>query len=347
MVAIKPAEIDRFLARPGETFNLILIYGPDTGLVSERAQAVVASVSEGNADPFSLVKLDAADVAADPSRLIDEALTIPLFGGRRTIWVRDSGGKNLMPAVTPILKEEGETGLVVLEAGDLKKSSPLRKGAETGRRAAAIPCYTDGARELDRLIDEEARLAGLAVSREARQALHELLGADRMASRGELRKLCLYAHGRERIDTKDITAIMGDASAFALDELIDAVAVGDLKTVDHGLERLSASGQRADMIASMALRQFQMLHRLRAAHEKGAPASQVVERASPPIFFRRKEIVTRQIMLWSIVDLDKALDLIADTVREARLNNAHLGEAIVSDCFLKLARVARSRAERR
>lgn len=346
MVALKSVEIDRFLAHPPEDVNVVLIYGPDAGLVSERAQALTAVASKDSDDPFSLVKLEAADVVADPSRLIDEALTIPLFGGRRVIWVKDCGGKNMVPAVDPLLKENGRIALVILEAGDLKKTATFRKRIETHRTAVAVPCYQDGARDVDKLIDEEARLAGLSVSREARHALHELLGADRLASRGELRKLCLYAHGKERIDTSDIAAIMGDASSFAMDELIDAVATGELTTVDHGLERLEAAGSSIDQIANATLRHFQMLHKLRAMHDEGIPAKQLVERTQPPIFFQRRDAVARQISLWQRADIEKAMDLLGGAILKSRLNQA-LGIAILSDAILALARVARARSARR
>ncbi|ADZ68520.1 DNA polymerase III subunit delta [Polymorphum gilvum] len=346
MVALKATEIERFVARPPAAAAIILVYGPDTGLVSERAQALVESASDGSDDPFSLARLDAADLASDPDRLIDEALTVPLFGGRRVIWVRDAGGRNLVPAVAPLLKLADCPAFVVIEAGDLKKGTGLRKLFEADRRAVALPCYADTGRDIDYLIDEETRLAGLTISREARAALHGLLGADRMASRGELRKLCLYAHGRQRIDTDDIAAIIGDASAFEMSELIDAAAGGDLAALDHGLERLEAEGGNASVIAGQALVHFQGLHRMRAEFDAGTPAAQIVDAARPPVFFKRKAALARQIQLWSAADLDKAMERLAEAMRTARLND-RIGMPVLSEALLTLARVARARGSAR
>ncbi len=346
MVALKAGEIDGFIAKPATSVSLVLIYGPDAGLVSERASALVSHVAGENNDPFSLIKLDAADVAADPTRLMDEALTIPLFGGRRVIWVKDGGSKNIVAAIDPLLKETGEIAFVVIEAGDLKKGVALRKRFESDRRALAIPCYADAARDVDRLIDEETRAARLSISREARQSLHGLLGANRLASRGELQKLCLYAHGKERIESADVELIIGDASAFAADELVDAVALGDIGVVDHGLERLEAGGLPADVIANQALRHFQFLYRARGLMDKGTPAAQTVERASPPIFFKRREKVTRQLGLWRFEDLEKAMEHLASAVLASR-KTPMLANARISDVFLILARVARARAQPR
>src|SRR3979411_3438041 len=88
MVALRGKEIDAFLARPDPGRPIILLYGPDSGLVRERAEALLASAVHDPSDPFSLVRLDGDELSAEPSRLVEEAMTIPMFGGRRAIRVR-------------------------------------------------------------------------------------------------------------------------------------------------------------------------------------------------------------------------------------------------------------------
>jgi DNA polymerase III subunit delta len=56
MVALKSSEFDSFLARGKQP--IVLIFGPDAGLVRERVQAVIARAVEDPNDPFSLARLD-------------------------------------------------------------------------------------------------------------------------------------------------------------------------------------------------------------------------------------------------------------------------------------------------
>lgn len=346
MTALKAAEIDRFVANPPDAGAVVLIFGPDTGLVSERATRLVAKASEGDSDPFNLIKIDAAELASDPNRLIDEVLTVPLFGGRRIVWVKDAGGKNLTPALDPVLKLDDWQTFVVLEGGDIKKGVGLRKLIETHKRAVALPCYADNDRGIDQLIDEETREAGLTITREARSALHSLLGGDRMASRGELKKLCLYALGKGRIDSEDIEAIIGDASSFEMSELIDAAASGDIAVLDHGLERLSEAGSKASVIANQALKHFQHLHRMRIDIDKGRNAQAVIDGQRPPIFFSRKPKFSQQLRIWSLSDLERAMEILAEATKISRLNDP-LGVPVLSEALLTLGRVARARNQRR
>ncbi|MCE1235342.1 MAG: DNA polymerase III subunit delta [Hyphomicrobiales bacterium] len=345
MAVLKPGEIDPFLRKPSERVGVVLIWGSDDGLVTERASALVATASGGGDDPFSLVRLDGGELVADPARLVDEARTVSLFGNRRVVWVRDCGARNLLPAVQPLLDEPSPGSLVVLEAGDLKKTSPLRKKIEDHPTALALACWADDARDLARLVDRELADARLSIDRDAREALEAHLGGDRMASRGEIRKLCLYAHGRDRIVLADVAAIVGDASALAFDEFVDAVAGGEPSVVDRLLGRLEASGTPPAVAGAMLQRHFQLLERLRADMSGGRKPVDVVAAAQPPIFFRRRAEVARQVGLWTPDRLRRAAAIIDDALLRTRRMPA-LASAVLSDAALTLSRAARA-AERR
>src|SRR5262249_54368910 len=154
-----------------------------------------------------------------------EANTVPLFGGRRAVWVK-AGSRNFAAAVEALLKAASPDCRVVIEAGDLKRNAPLRVVIERAANAAALPCYADAERDVARLLDDEMRDAGLSIAPDARAALLPLLGGDRLASRSEVRKLALFARGRERVELDDVMAVVSDASTLALDSLIDAMLTG-------------------------------------------------------------------------------------------------------------------------
>src|SRR5256714_10964864 len=214
MVALKSSEIESFIARPDPARAIVLVFGPDAGLVSERANTIIRASVDDPADPFALVRLDGDALASDPARLIDEATTVPLFGGRRAIRVR-AGSRNIVPAVEGILSAKLQDCRIVIEAGDLKRGAALRTMCERAKTAVAIPCYADADRDIGRIIDEEMRAADLTIAPDARAALVPLLGGDRRASRAELRKLALYAQGQERVEIDGVMAVISDASAPA------------------------------------------------------------------------------------------------------------------------------------
>ena len=338
MVALKAGEIDSFVARPDPVRTVVLVFGPDAGLVSERVDAIVrASVDDLN-DPFSLVRLDGDTLASDPARLIDEATTVPLFGGRRAIRVR-AGSRNIVPAIEGVLGAPLRDCRVVIEAGDLKRNAALRALCEKAKTAVVIPCYADGERDIARLIDDELRGANLTMSAEAREILLPLLGGDRRASRAELQKLTLYARGNERIELDDVMAVVADASAQELDALVDAAFAGEKEDTEHEFAKASIARVSASAIIGAALRHLERLHVLRLDVEGGSSVSSAVERAQPPVHFRRKQSYEKALRAWTAERLAKVMSMLGEASLDARLQS-DLGETIARRALTTIARGA-------
>ncbi len=269
MVAVKNANVDRYVARPDPARPIILVFGPDAGLVHERAEALIASAVDDPRDPFSLARIDGDGLADEPDRLVEEALTVPLFGGRRAVWVK-AGGRNFAAAVERVLAAPlGGECRIVIEAGDLRRNAPLRALCERAANAAALPCYADSANDLGRLIEAEMRNAGLSIAPDARAALTALIGGDRGTSRSELRKLALYAHGKPGIGLDDVLAVIADATELKLDEIVDAAFAGKMRELEVGFARAQSTGVAASPLIGAAIRQAALLHRLRLAVEQG------------------------------------------------------------------------------
>ena len=337
MVAIKAADVDAFLARPDPARPIVLVFGPDAGLVSERVNAIVkASVDDPN-DPFALARLDGEDLAAEPSRLVEEAQTIPLFGGRRAVWVK-AGSRNIAAAVEALIAGPKSECRVVIEAGDLRRNAPLRTLCERAKNAAALPCYADSERDRARLIDDEMRAAGLALAPDARALLIPLLGGDRQASRNELRKLALYARGQSEVGVDAVTAVVSDASALALDDIVDAAFAGRPAELEAQLAKARTAGTPAGSVLFAAQRQVAQLHKWRIAIEDGSPFS--LDAVQPPLHFRRKTLVETALKLWSVARLGAVMAELADATLESR-RNASLADTIAERALLAIAANAR------
>jgi DNA polymerase-3 subunit delta len=342
VVQVKAGEVDRFLRNPDPAIRVVLVYGPDDGLVSERSEAFARAVTGSSDDPFARLRFDAAAIAEDPARLADEAHAVPLFGGRRVITIRLSGNVRMEAAVEAILDNPPVDSWIVITAGDLRKTSPIRKLAEASRGAAAIPCYADEGRDLDRLIDEELKAAGLRIAGEARDLLRSLIGGDRLASRGEVQKLCLFAAGRDEISLDDVRAVIGDAAAFDVEEVIDAAALGDSAAVARTYRRLLASGTPGFVILGAAIRHFNFLHRARGARDRGESPDAIVGRAVPPIFYKRRATVIRQIDAWRPAAIERVMAGLDRAMIDSRLRGA-IADDVVGQALLMVAAMASAR----
>jgi DNA polymerase III subunit delta len=340
MVAIKTGDADAFIARPDPAKPVVLIYGPDTGLVHERAEALIKNAVDDPSDPFMLARIEADELSANPTRLAEEAQTIPMFGGRRAVWVRAGGRFNIVPSVEALLALPQCDCLIVIEAGELRRGAALRNLCERAKQAAAIACYADDEKSLPRLIDQEVKAAGLGIAPDARAMLVPLLGGDRQASRSELRKLILYATGKERIDVDDVAAVVANASALAIDSVIDAAFAGRLPDVETELAKLSAAATSPGAVIGAAQRQVSELHKLRLAVDDGTGITSAIERKQPPIHFRRKPLIETALKAWSADRLLRTMGDLAAAAFEIR-RQAALAESIAQRALLSIAMTAR------
>jgi DNA polymerase-3 subunit delta len=338
VTVLRAGDIDRFLSRPDPRKPIVLVYGPDSGLVSERVATIVRAAAGENADPFSIVPLDGDAVASDPGTLLDEAQTIGLFGSNRVIRVR-AGGKNLAAALEPLLAEPPQA-TVVIEAGELRPTSPLRAICEKSPTAAVIACYIDTERDIARLISDSK----LSFEPGAREELTALLGADRLASRAEIEKLVLYAKDG-RVSVEDVRAAIADASALALDDVMDFAAAGEAEPAIGALHKVYAAGTLPAAILNAAIRHVTSLHRLRLTLDKGGSPAEAVKTARPPIFFRRQPKFERALSRFTSERLAGEIVALSDAALAAR-KDAALAETITERAILRLAFAGKSAARR-
>lgn len=338
MAQKKGYEVDSWLARPDPAMSIVLLYGPDRGLVAERAKAFASKTGLPLDDPFSVVKLDGGEVDRDEGRLLDEARTVPMFSDRRLLWVRNaSGQKALADDIKALTTEPARDAIILIEAGDLKKGTGLRAIVEGAGNAIALPCYADEARDLDSVIDDELRKAGMSMALDARQALRRNLGGDRLASRGEIEKLVLYAHGKKEITLDDVSALSGDVSGASFDDAVDAVLDGKVGDFDIAFTRHCQSGGHPFLVLSSAMRQLQAIQVMRGQMEAGGRnAASVVAGARPPVFFSRRKLVERTLERWSSEALGRALNRLQTAVLQTR-KRPDLSEALARQALLGIA----------
>jgi DNA polymerase III subunit delta len=337
----RPSDIERALKSPPEGVAAFLFFGPDQGLVHERAEAAAKSVVPDPSDAFRVSELDEATLLADPARLMDEAAAISMLGGRRVVRVRGAGN-GLSAAFETLLADVKGDALVVVEAGDLAKSSSLRRLFEEADNAMAVACYPDTVRDLPDVVRAALKAEGLSIAGDALDDAVARLGADRGVTRRELEKLALYAHGQQRVTRDDVRAAMGDAAEIRSEEVCDAAGGGDFAALDRALERLWSEETSPVQVVRAAIGHFQRLLTAKEMAARGGGLDSAMRAFRPPIHFSRTAAFKNQAQRWSEDKLLDALDLLLDTEALCK-TTAVPAEAATARALLNVAAMARAR----
>ncbi|MCB9977905.1 MAG: DNA polymerase III subunit delta [Rhodospirillales bacterium] len=300
-------QIEPFVAKPDPAARVILIYGPDAGLVKERAALIGKTVVADLNDPFNVAVLTSDQIIEDPARLADEASALSMMGGDRLIRVEDAADK-IVTFVKTYLENPSQYSLVLLIAGELGKNSKLRMLCEGSKNAAALPCYVDDVRDLGRIIRQTLHDGGHTIEPEAVQWLAANISGDRAKVRSELEKLSIYK-GEEKtpITVADAMAACGAAGAQSFDDLVFNVGGRNTEAALKAYAVLSAEGIPFVAVLRSLQNHFRRLHRVKSEVAGGEETGKAMKDLKPPVFYKVEDAFRAQLNGWSLASLDKIL----------------------------------------
>lgn len=305
-------DIEPFVKKPNPAARVILVYGPDNGLMKERAKSMAMSVVEDINDPFNAVTLSNEILSDDPARLTDEASAISMMGGDRLIRVESASDK-MTALVKTYLENPSEAALIILEAGELSPRSSLRKLCESAKNAAAVPCYVEDERDLSRLIRETLQTEQVGIDADAIAWLATNISGDRQKVRGELNKLITYKGAdKTPVTLADVRACCGEAGALALDDLVYAVAGHNSAGALQKFNQLMEEGVSFIVILRSLQTHFRKLHLTKAKIEGGDNPELAMKSLAPPIFFKQQSAFKAQLNRWSFGGISKVLQRLMD-----------------------------------
>ena len=337
MTKLAPARADAFVAAPEAAMRAALIYGPDQGLVHERADKLARAISPDPKDAFRVAELTPAALAEDPELLAAEIGQLSMFGGRRLIRLRDAGDAQGALFQKFFKAPPPGDGFVLVEGGDLPSRSSLRKAFESAKDAVAIACYADNERDLERLLGEVMGVRKIRVADEARAYLVDNLGGDRGVSRQELEKLALYAGDGGTVALDDAVASVGDSAALEMDDVLFAATDGAHDALERALDRIYAEGESPITVLRAAQRHVTRYFTVAARIEAGMGDEEALRSLRPMPFFKAMDRMKAQLRLWPRRRAQAALALLF----EAELNAKKSGpppEAICRDALMRIAR---------
>jgi DNA polymerase-3 subunit delta len=350
MTALKGRAIKAFLNAPEQDIAAILVYGPDAGLVRERAEMLARRVVDDLKDPFNAIELSDADLKDEPGRLADEISALSFAGGERVIRLRTAGEASAR-AVAALIDglDAGHVkanGLVVIEGGDLSPRSGVRKTFEKAKRAAALPCYADTPADVRDMAQEAARSEGLRFDEDALDLVVSVLGDDHGLSRAEIDKLILYKGpkaarvGSETITIDDVNASLVDGQGAALDDAAAAAADGAPKALSLALFRAQAAGASPIGLLRSLQRHVARMKAAKDFIDGGDTAAGAMKNLRPPVFFAEQRAFERRLQKWPSYRLETAARLLVEAELEAKTTGAPQRE-IIERAALRLALMAR------
>ncbi|MDZ4762852.1 MAG: DNA polymerase III subunit delta [Alphaproteobacteria bacterium] len=326
-----------FCERPPEIPRIALIFGPDAGFVSAAADSL-ARAWLPVADPINLVRLSDDDFKRDPLVLVDELVARSLLGGDRLVRLRtdreptakilvgllaDIGARTLMPEAA-----------LIIEGGDLGKTSKLRTAVEASADAIALQLFADDEAGVAEFVRSRLSAAQAPIEPDALSAFAAELTGDRRLAMAETDKLELYALDLGRpLTLLDIGLVASGEQPLGADDAADAAISGDALSAAQSINRFLDAGGSA--ISALRTLHFRLL-RLSDAQASGAGSG---SRLRPPVFDKQWPAYSRAIRSWSTAALQQAFTALYEAEKACKRAGAP-AEAIARTTIDRIARRA-------
>lgn len=341
---IAPRQVDSLLKAPHDgKYRAVLIYGPDQGLVRERAMSYALKIVSDINDPFNAAHLNGEILSQDPARFFDEVEAQSLMGGLRLVRITNVDNK-FGATLKDWLKSSAASSapspaVVVIEGGDLRPKDALRKICEDDPHAAAIACYVQDERDMATFLKGIFADYHRAIAPDAVEFLAYNLKGDRGRARSEAEKLDLYKGAESGpIMLHDALSACGEGRAESMDDLIYAIFGRNPQKAIVSYGRLIEEDTEIIVILRSLQNHVKRLLDVRVKLDEGAPGGldSIINSLHPPIFFKVKESFRAQVSRFSGSFLRRLLarlnELEADTKKSGTAP-----ETLIADAILKLA----------
>ena len=330
-------QIEPFVKSPDPQARVILVYGPDSGLMRERAKLMGKTIVSDINDPFNAVTITGDQLLDDPARLSDEAGAISMMGGARLIRIQD-GGDKISPLLKDYLENPSPENLVIIEAGELGPKSPLRQLCEKSKQAAAVPCYVEDERNVSQLIRETMKAAGFGIQSDAVTWLAAAIAGDRMRVRGELDKLVTFMGTPPgNVSLEDVRNCCGEAGAQSLDDLVYAVGTGRTEAALKAFHKLQEEGIPEIAILRSLQMHFRKLHLVKAMIEQGSHIDDAIKVLQPPLFFKLEQPFKAQISRWPLPAIGNILARLSDLEAQSKQTGTPVN-TLIAQALLSIAK---------
>jgi DNA polymerase-3 subunit delta len=308
---IQSRDIPSFLEKPSSNIAAVLLYGPDSGLVFERAKTLGKNYIGDLNDPFSVVEITASLLKDDPAKLDDEARAISFGGTNRLIQLRNASDATAK-ILESYLVEPSPSSLIIVDCDELSPRSALRKLFEEHKHTGAIACYALEGRDLAKTCENILKELGVSIDQDGLQTLISALGTDHAVIRQELNKLALYVSDTNHVRAQDVLDCLADIAETSLDQLAFSVGDGNFQKADIFYRKAMAEGTSEVAILRVLQKHFQKLDWVTAQANGGKPHASIVASLRPPIFFKNKDRFIRQTTRWQTKAIHNALQILTD-----------------------------------
>ena len=289
-----------------ENKNFFLTYGKNNGIQDEILNNYFIKDYSKN-----LLKYEEVEFIDNYDDIVEGLLTKSLFEDNKLIIISRVTDK-ILKYFEAILNKDISNIKFFLRTGVLEKKSKLRSFFEKNNKVIVIPVYEDDYRSLYSFIEKFLSANKIILSRESINLLINRSGNDRLNLKIELNKIYNYSISNKKIDLEIIKKLTNLVENYSAYELADSYLEKNKKNLSKILNENNYSNEDCILILRTIMSKSKRLLSILESSKYNKNIDNVIALYKPPIFWKEKETVKKQVNKWVLEDLKNKIYKIND-----------------------------------
>ena len=311
--------------------NFFLIYGENFGLRQDILKSLL-KLKEKKNEKYKQFEFEEEEIIKNQNNFFNLIFSGSLFDKKKVIFINRTTDK-LFNLISEISKKDIKDILIFLKAESLEKKSKIRNLFEKDEKLVCIACYQDNNFNLIKIIEDEIKQTKIKLSRETINLLVERANGDRNNLRNEMKKLKSFALNKQEISYEQVKKLTNMAGNHQNDYIVNLCLNGDKKNLNKKLRENNFLFEDFFILLKIFSKKVHRLLKIKILNYSEKNIDQIFNQIKPPIFWKEKEDVKKQIKLWN----EKKLNLIIYKINEIELickKNHELATNIMLDFLL-------------
>ncbi|MBO6489288.1 MAG: DNA polymerase III subunit delta [Pelagibacteraceae bacterium] len=294
--------------------NSFLIYGKNIGLKQDIVKSVIELKEKKNIK-YKQFKFEEEEIIKNQNDFFNLIFSGSLFDKKKVIFVNRTTDR-LFNLISEISKKDIKDILIFFEADQLEKKSKIRNLFEKDKNLVCIACYQDNNFDLIKIINDEIKQTKIKLSTESINLLIERASGDRNNLRNEVNKLKSFALDKQMVSYDQVKELTNMVGNYQNDYIVNICLNGDKKKLNKILRENNFSFEDFLILLKIFSKKIHRLLKIKIFNRLEKNLDQIFNQIRPPIFWKEKEDVKKQVRLWN----EKKLNLIIKKINEIELN---------------------------
>jgi len=317
--------------------NLFLLYGENFGLKKDIKNFITSELKNKNND-LEILSIYENEIINNRDNFFNSVYSGSLFSKKKIITINETTDK-IIDIIKYVSEKFSEDIYLIFISGILDKKSKIRTLFEKEIKLTCIACYLDNEKDLATIAQLELKKNNITLSRESINLLIEKSNADRNNLRNEIEKIIAYSHNKEKIEVDEIKTLINFSGDYKSDIFVNECLCGNISQYKKIISEFYVNAINQILLLRILSNKIHRLLKIKEETDKSYNLDALLNTCKPPIFWKEKPIIKKQLAIWKLKDLKEIIGDINKTEILCK-KNPNISASIFLKFFMEICKKA-------